>query len=420
MPKSRRRKRLTPRNSRESGVRRVRGILIAAAVSAVILAAALLVLLLRDRATVLAVPESELKIWQKAIAELAARDGHPRVKLQPWSGDPSALLSGRRPGFAVVDLAPWVAAALADGRLVALPPDAFRAALPRIPRALLTAAGSSGTGTLPALPIAYDPLMAAWHRDFIGGANALAPRDWNEVSSAALKWKRRAVIPVALAGRETDALLSWLTVMASATGPASAAAALAGFPALGRDALEAAFGRLASFQAEGIFQPGSFSYPWADAIGLVLQKRAAGILLPLSRYRSLNPAASAPLIVSPVPDLRGSPGSTLVARTRLIVAPAGGARGRGAGKLAEFLAEPAVQREVADALQMVPAVLDAPVRDGPAFEAVNAARAADAVVPSPAGFMPPDAAAAIAAAAQSALRAPGETAAAVAGLYAGK
>jgi hypothetical protein len=418
MPKSGHGKRSTGRNP--GGTRRMRAMVFSAAGAALVLGAVLLIVILRDRATVLAVPQNELEIWRKVTAELAAREGHPPVKLQPWSGDPSTLLNGRKPGLAVVDLAPWVSAALADGRLAALPADAFRTARPRIPLALLSAVGSSGPGPLRALPLAYDPLMAAWHRDFIGGANALAPRDWNDVSAAALKWKQRAVIPVALAGRETDALLSWLTVTASAIGPASAAAALAEFPMRGRDALEAAFLKLASFQAEGIFQPGSFSYPWADAVGLVLQKRAAGILLPLSRYRRLNPASSAPLIVSRVPDIRGSTGSTLVARTRLLVAPARGARGRGAGKLAEFLADPAVQRELADALLMVPAVLDAPVRDGPAFEAMNAARAAAAVVPEPAAFMAPDAAAAVAAAAQTALRSPRDAAAAAAGLYAGK
>jgi hypothetical protein len=154
-------------------------------------------------------------------------------------------------------------------------------------------------------------------------------------------------------------------------------------------------------------------------VNLLLQRRAAGMLLPLSRFRGLNPAVSAPLIVSRVPEFPGAAGYALVAELRVLVMPARGARGRGAEKVVAFLAEAATQRAIADALGMMPARLDAPVRDGAAFEAREAARTAAALV-SPPAIGPDDThAGAIAAAASAVLRAPGEVESIIRGLDGG-
>jgi hypothetical protein len=208
--------------------------------------------------------------------------------------------------------------------------------------------------------------------------------------------------------------------MSTARGPAAAADALGRFPAFGREVIAGALQQLADREATGIVQPSAWSYPWTDAIDLVLKKRAAGILLPLSRYRAVNPASSAPLVIARVPVFGGVPGSGLVAELRVLVAPARGARGKDAQKVVSFLAEAPVERSIADAMGMVPGRLDAPVRDGASFEGREAARAAMLLLPAPGIAGDASNTAAFAEAAAAVLRSPTEVEAAVSKLYTGK
>jgi ABC-type glycerol-3-phosphate transport system substrate-binding protein len=371
----------------------------------------------RDRGTILAVPGSDAAAYQQVLQELAARPRPPRVLLKSIEGPEPGILQGRRPGLAVVSLSPWVGAALRDGRLEALPEGAFPAGLSTMPRALVTAAGQKDDGRLLALPLLFDPLLAVWHRDLIGGAKAAPPADWGALSAAAAAWRKSGAAPLSLAGREKDALLSLLCVLAGSQGPGAAADAFSPDPAASRGPLAAAFRQLAELQKEELFQKASFSYPWADATGLVLSRRAAGILLPLSSFRGLNPAQAAPLITSRVPDFTGVPGYPLVAEVRVLVMPSRGARSRSVDALIHYLSEPAVQRSLADALKMVPARLDAPPRDGAAFEAREAARGAARLAVPPALTLEPARAAEVAAAAATVLRDPAAAQDAVSRLY---
>jgi ABC-type glycerol-3-phosphate transport system substrate-binding protein len=250
----------------------------------------------------------------------------------------------------------------------------------------------------------------------LGGATAAPPRDWGSLEAAVKAWGRGGVAALALPGREPDALVAWLAVLAAAGGPAAAAEAFTTFPLRGRETMAAAIGRLARLEAGGFVQKAAFSYPWQDAVGLVLQKKAAGILIPLGRYRGIDPVASAPFVTAGVPAFAGE-GSVVVAEVRVLVMPRRGARGRGAERVVAFLAEPGPQRAVAEALHMVPARLDAPVRDGASFEAAAALRDAAVILPAPGLGLKDRDAAAVAAAAVSVLRSPAGAADAVAALY---
>ncbi len=395
----------------------------AAAAVVVVAVGVFLFVFLRDRSVVVAVPRPEVPVYVKVFDGLAKREGAPGVRLLGFDGDGAGILTGRRPGLAVVAFASWTRAALSDGRLAALPSGAPGGASDdpsKLPQAFLRATSSAGGGPLRALPIAFDPWLAFWHRDFIGGAAAAPPRDWNRIAAAAAAWKRGGVSALALAGREPAALAAWLAIQGGARGPAAVADALGGFPAYGREVIAEALGRLAALERDGIVQTSAFSYPWADAVDLVLKRRAAGIILPLSRFRAINPAASAPLVIARVPDFAGVTGAGLVAELRVLVMPSRGARGKGVEKVISFLAEPGTQRAIADGLGMAPARLDAAVRDGASFEAREAARGATLLLPVPGISGDARYAAVFAEAAAAVLRSPGNVAEAVSGLYGGK
>jgi hypothetical protein len=381
--------------------------------------AVLLFLLLRDRSVVVAVPRAELPVYARLFAGFTGDRGAPRVRVQAFDGPGDSVLHGKRPGLAVVSLAPWVQQAFADGRLKPLPASAFSSGAPPLPRALLAAVGGDPAAPR-ALPLAYDPWVAAWHRDFIGGAKAVPPRGWNDVAAAANRWKKAGAVALGIPGRDTQALLSWVGMLAAAQGPAAALEVFAGFPKTGRETMSEALARLGSLQRDGLAQAGSFTYPWPDALDLVLHLQAAGTFLPLSRFRGMPPASTAPLIVAPVPEFPGTASYIVIADVRLLAAPAGGARGRGSEEVIRFLAETGTERGLADALGMVPARLDAPVRDGAAYEAVAAAKGAGAFLPPPETLLAPRDAAAVAAAAETMLRSPDAVAETVAALYAGR
>jgi len=397
--------------------RKLLGIVIAA--SALGAAGIVLAVVLWNRGVVVAVPAVELPAYTRIFAGLTG-EGVPRIRLQGFDGDGQGLLTARRPGLAVVTLDSWTRRAITDGRLEPLPAAAFPnpdSVFPRLPAAFLRAVSFTGAGTIKALPLAFDPWLAFWHRDLIGGAAAAAPADWTALARAAVKWKRAGISALAIAGREPDALVAWLAILCGAKGPGAAEDVFGRFPAYGRDVATESLGRLASLERDGTLQPSAFSFPWQDAVGLVLHKRAAGAFLPLSRFRSLDPAASAPLIIARVPSFPGASGAGLLAEARVLVMPARGARGRGVEKVVAFLARPEVQRSLADSLRMVPCRLDAPVRDGASFEGREAARAAAALLPMPAVWGDARSRALFAQAAAAVLRSPGEVAAAVAALY---
>lgn len=392
--------------------------LLAVGAAAVVVLGVAVFLVFRDRSVVIAVPSRDLPVYAKVLGGMAGRDRAPRLRLLGFTGSGEEILAGRRPGLAVVSLASWVSAASADGRLSSLPGSGSSSSM--LSQALLQAVGAGKGGILHGLPLAFDPWLAFWHRDFIGGPSASPPRDWKALAAAAGRWKRVGASPVAIAGREPDALAAWLAVLCGARGPAAAADALGGFPSRGRAAVEDGLARLAAMEQDGIAQPAAFSYLWADAIDLVLRKRAAGVFLPLSRFRSINAAASAPLVTAGMPEFPGVAGFGLVAELRVLVMPSRGARGRGAEKVVAFLGEAGSQRALADGLGMVPARVDAPVRDGASFEGREAARRAALVLPVPGIAGDARNAAAFAEAAAAVLRSPGDVQAAVAALYAGR
>jgi ABC-type glycerol-3-phosphate transport system substrate-binding protein len=392
--------------------------MLAVGAAAVVVLGIAVFLVFRDRSVVIAVPSRDLPVYAKVLGGMAGRDGAPRLRLFGFTGSGEEILTGKRPGLAVVSLASWVSASSADGRLSSIPRSVALSSM--FPQALIQAVGSGKDGLLHGLPIVFDPWLVFWHRDFIGGPSTSPPRDWKALEAAAARWKRGGASAVAIAGREPDALAAWLAVLGGARGPAAAADALGGFPLRGREALEDGLARLAAMEQDGIAQPAAFSYLWADAINLVLQKHAAGIFLPLSRFRSINAAASAPLLIAQVPEFPGVAGFGLVAELRVLVMPFRGARGRGAEKVIAFLGEPGSQRALADGLGMVPARADAPVRDGASFEGREAARRAALFLPVPGIAGDARNTAAFAEAAAAVLRSPGDVAAAVAALYAGR
>jgi len=391
-----------------------------ASIAAVVAVAAVLYIAFRDRSVVFAVPRAELPVYARVFAGVKG-EGAPRVRLQAFDGDGQTILSGRRPGLAVVSMASWLSKGLAAGVLVPLPPAGFpnpEAVSARLPGAFLKAVGSTAGGrTLNALPLAFDPWLAFWHRDFIGGAAATPPADWPAVRASAARWKQKGVAALALAGREPDALTAWFAILCGASGPGAAADAFGRYPGFGRETAASALELLADLERDGIVQGSAFSFPWQDAVDQLLRKQAAGMFLPLVRYRALNPAATAPLIIARVPQFPGTTGTAIVAEVRMLVMPARGARGRGSEKVVAYLARPEVQRSLADALGMVPARLDAPVRDGASFEGREAARAAAALVPMPTAGGDAPSTAALVQAAAAALRSPAEVGAAVNALY---
>jgi hypothetical protein len=316
---------------------RVRPALIAASAAgaAALLALLLFLLVPRDTGVELAVPGEEMAAFRGALGGLSLQPGHPTVRLRPLPPEERGILEGKRPGLAVVSMAPWVAAAIADGRLRTLPASAFPAGLPPLPAAFLSATDPR-PGTTAALPLAFDPWMAAWHRDLIGGPRPAPPRDWTALIGLALEWRKRGASALALAGREPDAELAMLAILGTARGPGASAEALKLFPGQGRETVADALRRLASLQRAGLLQPGSASSSWSDALDLVRARKAAGALIPISRLRSLSEADAAPLVVVRVPDFPGAAGYGLLADVRVLVMPARG--GRGTEKVAAWLA----------------------------------------------------------------------------------
>jgi hypothetical protein len=394
------------------------------AAAAAVIIAVVLFFALRDTSVVVAVPRVEVDAWRQVLGGIAGR-GAPRVKIEGFEGDGQAVLSGRRPGLAAVTVASWTRAAISRGALVPLPAAAFpnpEAITSRLPRSFLIGTGWTDGARLSALPVAFDPWLAFWHRDFLGGQKAAAtpPADWAALGGAASRWKKAGAAALALPGRESEALTAWVAILCSAQGPGVPQDVFGGWPVAGRENAAAALGRLAGLERDGTLQGAAFSFVWQDAMDLVSTKKAAGVFLPLSRFRAMNPAASAPLISSRVPAFPGASGTALAAEVRVLVMPTRGARGRGAEIVVAYLSRPDVQRALADGLRMVPCRLDAAVRDGASFEGREAARAATALIPMPGAGADPRGTAAFAEAASAVLRSPGEVSAAIAALYGGR
>jgi hypothetical protein len=390
---------------------------VAACAAAIVVIGVVLYFAFRDTSVVLAVPRSEIPAYGELLSGMKG-EGTPRVRLLGFDDDGQGVLSGKRPGLAVVTLGAWTRGAISDRRLVALPAAAFPnpdALLPRFPQAFLRASGWAGGKSLPAMPLAFDPWLAFWHRDALN--KAAPPADWAALAAAAARWKRAGLPGLALAGREPQALAAWVALLCGARGPAAAEDVFGHFPASGRDVAAEALRLLAVMERDGTIQPSAFSFPWQDAIDLLGGRRAAGAFFPLSRFRAMNPAASAPLIIGRVPAFPGTSGSSLVAEVRVLVMPSRGARGRGAEMVVAYLARPDIQRALADSLRMVPCRLDAPVRDGASFEGREAARAASVLLPAPGIWGDARGTAAFAEAAAAVLRSPGEVDAAVSALY---
>ena len=389
--------------------------------AAVIAAAWTLYFLFRDASVVIAVPETEVEAYAAVMKTLAARPEAPKVRIRGFEGSGALLLEKKRPGLAVVSLAPWIGQALGRGDLKLLPAAAFREETPVFPRCITEAAGGDQTGADDSgramLPLAFDPWLIAWHRDFIGGQKASPPRLWSDLPKLAKSIKKSGASILALPGREDDAVLAWLAVFTSRLDQQAAAAAFAAFPLEGRETMATGMEEFAGLQRDGLVQAGSFSYPWGDAVGLLLDKKSAGILLSLSRYRAIDPIKSAPLIVSRLPEFAGSREFALVADLRVLVMPSRGAAGRGAEKVIAFLAETGTQRALADGLGFAPASLSAPIRDGASYAAVEAARNAGRLIPHPAAVLGEKKAADFSAALGKALRSPRDVPSILAELY---
>jgi hypothetical protein len=395
-----------------------------ASAAAVLVVGLLLYFIFRDTRVVIAVPAAEVDAYAEVMEKLSKRPDAPGYRILGYEGDGSELLQGKRPGLAAVSLAPWVEQALGRGDVKPLPAAAFKTGVPTLPHSVLAAAGGiQGTEKAPRivmLPLALDPWIIAWHRDLIGGPKATAPKAWADVQKLAKTLAKKGVSALALPGREADADLAWLAVLASTKDIAAADAAFKKFPMEGRGAITDAMTLFGGLQKEGLVQAGSFSYPWSDALGLLLNRKAAGMLLPLSRFRGINPIQSAPLILSQLPEFPGSHGYAVVADLRVLVMPAWGAAGKGAEKVAAFLSEAGTQRALADSLGMIPAALNAPVRDGASYAAVEAARGAGALLVLPVITLGQKKAADFSAALQKALRSPREVPSILEDLYGGK
>ena len=395
-----------------------------ASAAAVIVVGLLLYFIFRDTSVVIAVPAAEVDAYVEVMEILSKRPNAPGCHIRGYEGDGSEVLQGMRPGLAAVSLSPWVEQALGRGDVKPLPASAFKSGVPALPQSILAAAGGAQgaekTPRLVILPLVYDPWIVAWHRDLIGGSKAATPKTWTDVQKLAKVLAKKKAAALALPGREADADLAWLAVLASARDRAAADAAFKKFPAEGRGVIKDALTDFSGLQKEGLVQAGSFSYPWSDALGILLNKKAAGLFLPLSRFRGINPVQSAPLIVSPLPEIPGSRGYAVVADLRVLVMPSRGAVGRGAEKVVAFLSEASSQRLLADALGMVPAVLNAPVRDGASYAAVEAGRGAGTLLVHPAITLGQKKAADFSAAMQKALRSPRDISSIIEDLYGGK
>ncbi len=419
-----------PRDSRKDGPRGTLIGLIPAFISryragfiiiAAVLAAGLaLIFILRDTSVVIAVPKTDVKAYAAVMRTLAARPGAPKVRIVEFDGNGSLVLDGKRPGIAVVSLAQWVGLAVERGDLKVLSAESFKQGLPAFPPCIAEAAGISAGERPSLLPLFFDPWLMAWHSDFIGGMKTAPPQAWGDLAKLAKSLKKKRVSVLALPGREGDADLAWLAAFASGKDLRAAAAAFKKFPLEGRDAIEEAFTDFAGLQKDGLAQTASFSFPWSDALGLLLDKKAAGMLLPLSRYRAIDPVRRAPLIVSRLPELPASREYAVIADLRVLVMPSRGAAGRGSEKVIAFLAEAETQRALSDALNLTPAALEAPVRDAAAFEAVQIARGAGLLIPHPALTLGTERAADFSAALEKALMSPRDVPSIVGELYQGR
>jgi ABC-type glycerol-3-phosphate transport system substrate-binding protein len=367
----------------------------------------------RDTSVVIAVPKADVEAYVSVLKSFAARPDAPKTRVEGFEGSGTLILEGKRPGIAVVSLAPWIGQALDRGNLKLLPEKAFETGMPVLPKCIGDAIGPERA----MLPLAFDPWLMAWHRDFIGGKKAVPPRLWTDLPKLGKSIRRSGANALALPGREGDADLAWLAIHSSAQDQKAAAAAFVKFPLEGRETIAKGMEAFAGMQKDGLVQAGSFSYPWGDAVGLLLDKKAAGILLPLSRYRSIDPIDSAPLIVSLLPELSGSRDYALIADLRVLVMPSRGAAGKGVEKVIGFFAETATQRALADRLDMMPALLNAPIRDGAAYAAMEAARSAGTLIPHPASVLGEKRAADFSAALEKALRSPREIPSILADLY---
>ncbi len=199
-----------------------------------------------------------------------------------------------------------------------------------------------------ALPICIDPWLMIWREDFLlsrGGRAEGIPQYWDDVVPGDVIF--------AVAGKAVDARLSWAALLEQS------------YPHPDQTYLwSGGFKKLASFQLDGLFQRGAFSYSWPDAQALMISGTATAMYMPASRFRLLEPKYQATLVPSRPPVVAGS--RTYTSCGGLLVAVPTNRRGseERAAIMLKLLSGPAEQRSVADEIGVISARMDARLRDG--------------------------------------------------------
>jgi len=222
------------------------------------------------------------------------------------------------------------------------------AVYPAAVKDVLVANDTEGSPIYRALPICIDPWIMIWREDYLsayGGRSEGIPYSWEEIKPDG---------PVfALPGAAADARLAWAAVLEeSYTEPDK------------QYRFSGGLRKLASFQLDGFFQRGAFSYPWSDAEALLIGGEAAALYVPVSRFRKLDPKYQSKLVLSRPPAAAGS--GTYSVCADILVAVITGRRGSGerASGILQVISDPAGEREIADAIGAITARLDARLRDG--------------------------------------------------------
>ncbi len=219
-----------------------------------------------------------------------------------------------------------------------------------------------------ALPVCIDPWLMIWREDYLlsrGGRAEGIPQYWDDVVPGEVVF--------AVPGKAVDARLTWAALLEQS------------YPQIDQTHLwSGGFKKLASFQIEGLFQRGAFSYSWPDAQALLISGAADGMYMPASRFRLLEPKHQATLVPSRPPVAAGSRTYTICGA--LLVAVPTSRRGseERAASILKALSGPGEQRSIADDVGAVAARMDGRLRDGFDQAARRAVRNATAL------YLPPD------------------------------
>ncbi len=318
-----------------------------------------------DKRPVLAVPRDQVQLFEKALAKNKGISGFQEFRLTTWEGSTPTDKIIKKSDFIVTRINPDLRRQADTGLIQPL---------------LITPAQSSifpvhllrfipfdtrlKSGDAIGIPLSFDPFVAIWRNDKIGGIDAVPPAHWEELFDN--KQNPRIKYMLGLAGIDRKNKLEWLGFFATFQLKETSQMELAA-------TWDEAVQNLEAVGNKQLYQQGSFSYGLADTLLLLTKGDCSAVFAPISSYYALDIPIRGQLKVSTLPISTKATQVSTIADVTVIVRSSGIKFYNYQTCLKSLLAQN-FQETIASATLTLPCNLSGQFRDEAAFLARERAR----------------------------------------------